>query len=37
MIFYVENECDADFGFDIEELALQVSGAVLAEIGRAHV
>ncbi|MBR4832106.1 MAG: rRNA maturation RNase YbeY [Butyrivibrio sp.] len=31
MTFYVENECDADFGFDIEELALQVSGAVLSE------
>ena len=31
MTFYVENECDAKFDFDIEELASQISEAVLKE------
>ena len=29
MTFYVENEVDADFGFDIEELAKSVADTVL--------
>ena len=29
MTFYVENEVDADFGFDIEELANSVANTVL--------
>jgi probable rRNA maturation factor len=29
MTFYVENEVDADFGFDIEQLAGEVAAAVL--------
>lgn len=33
MIFYVENEVDAKFDFDIEELAKTVAGAVLKSEG----
>ncbi len=33
MTFYVENEVDADFGFDLEEVAKTVAGKVLESEG----
>ena len=33
MTFYVENEVDAKFDFDIEQLAMEVAGEVLKEEG----
>ena len=36
MTFYVENEVNADFGFDIEELSVLVAGKVLEMEGCDH-